>query len=118
VDEQIAHRHLACDERVRHLEPRHIVDDRRVPADLALVDEDPQGGGGEDLRVRRDAEERARVHRGRVSELSHAITPRHHHRAILDDREGETWNLKRRHGALHPRVQIRRGLAGCGGGEQ
>ena len=39
VDEQIADRELARDERIPHLEGRQVPDDRRVPFDLALFDE-------------------------------------------------------------------------------
>ena len=50
--------------------------DRRVPFDLAFLDEQAERGGGEQLRIGRDAEERLRVHRRRLAELPDAVALR------------------------------------------
>ena len=63
MHQQVADRHLARDVRIRHLKPRQVVDDRRVPPDLAFLDEHAERNRGEDLGVGRDAEERPAVDR-------------------------------------------------------
>ena len=75
VHQQIANRQLARDERIPHLEPRQVAHDRRVPLDLALLDQQAERRRGEDLRVGRDAEQRAGVHRRRARPASGRRSP-------------------------------------------
>ncbi len=81
VHQQVAHRDLARDERIPHRERRQIADHRRVPFELALLDQQAERRRRERLGVRRDPEQRARVHRRRVSELAHAVSLCHARRA-------------------------------------
>jgi hypothetical protein len=106
VHQQVAHGHLARDVGVRHLEPRDIVDDRRVPPDLAFVDENPQRRRGEHLGVRRDAEERARIDRIRRADAADAVPLRHHDPAVLHDGQGNARDVERGHRAPDPRIGV------------
>ncbi len=110
MDEEIADGHLARDVGVRHLEPGQVVDHRRVPPYLPFVDQDPERRRGEHLRVRRNAEEGARIHGLGRAQRSHSVTPGHDGPAVLDDCQGQSGNLERRHRPLDPAVQILRRL--------
>ena len=108
VDEQVAHRQLARDERIPHRERRQVADDRRVPLDLAFFDEQAERGRGERLRVRRDAEQRARVHRRRLAEFADAVPFRHDHDVVFHDRDADARHVEGLHGARDPLVKIGR----------
>jgi hypothetical protein len=62
MDEEIPDGELARHERVPHLEARQVLNDRRIPLDLAFFHEQAKGSGREELRVRGDAEQRLRVY--------------------------------------------------------
>ena len=96
VDQQIPDRDLARHERIPHLEARQVMDDRRVPVDLPFFDEEAKRGGREQLGVRGDAEQRLRIHGRRVAELADAVALRDHDLAVLDDREREAREPRRR----------------------
>ena len=113
VHQQVANRQLAGDEGIPHLEPGQVADDRRIPLDLALLDQQPERGRGEQLRVRRDAEQRPRIHRRRFAELAHAVALRHNHAAVLDDAERDAGDLERLHHAGDVGIEIRQSIGGC-----
>lgn len=89
MDQQIADRHLRCDVRIRQTEPRQILNNRRVPLELAFVDERSQRRCGEDFRVGRDAEERLVVNHRRLADRLHAVALRGNDRAVFDDGDGQ-----------------------------
>ena len=109
MHEEIADGHLARDVGIRELEPGHVVDDGRIPADLPFVHEHAERCRGEGLRVRRNAEERPRIHGLRLAECLHAVAARDHDGAVLDDRQRDSRDLERFHGALDPGIEVRRG---------
>ena len=95
-----------------------IVDDRRVPGDLALLDEEAERRRGEDLGVRGDAEERPGVDRGRIAELPDAVALGQDDAAVLDDGQGQAGDLEGLHGpgdrGVDPRRNAGDGLGGFG----
>ena len=64
-----------------------VPNDRRVPLDFVLLDEQAQRRRGERLGVGGDAEQGLRVDRRRLPELADAITLRHHHAIVFDHRQ-------------------------------
>ncbi len=84
VDEEVAHGQLARDVGVGELEPAQVARDRGVPLELALLDEQGQGRGREDLGVRGDAEERPGVDGRRLAELADAVALGQDDPAVLD----------------------------------
>src|SRR3546814_1267322 len=68
MDEQVADGDLARYPRVVHAKPGHMVDNRIVPPDLALVDEDGERRGGHRLAGRAGLEQGLRIDRRRVAE--------------------------------------------------
>jgi hypothetical protein len=108
VDEQVAHGQLARDVRIPHLKPRQVSHHRRVPLDLLLLDEQPESGGGKQLGVRSDPEQRLRVGFGRVAKLANAVALGDYHLTVLDDRQRHTRHLEGLHHALDVRVEIGR----------
>ena len=63
MDEEIAHGDLPRNPRIPHLKPRDVLDDRSVPVQPSLLDEDSQRRRRERLRVRGDPEAGPFVHR-------------------------------------------------------
>src|SRR5262249_40603138 len=90
--------------------------------DFLLLDEEAERRRREYFRVRRDAEERSRVHRRRIAELAYAVALRDHYGVVLDDREGEAGHLELAHRAHDPLIDVGRrrapGLRGGGGRER
>ena len=128
VDEEVADGHLARHVRVPHLEPGEVARDRAVPLELALLDEEAQGRGREDLGVGGDAEERLRVDRRRLAELADAVALGQDDLAVLDHGDGHARDLEGLHDLGHVGVEAgredrgrgergsfgRRGGLGCG----
>ena len=108
VNQQVADRQLARHVRVVHLEPRQVVDDGRVPLQLALLDEQAERRGGEHLRVRRDAEQRPRVDRRRVAQLAHAVALGDDHLVVFHDGQADAGDVERLHHALDEAVEVGR----------
>ena len=98
MDQEIADRQLARHERIPHLEGRQVPDDRRVPLDLPFFDEQAERGGGEQLGVRRDPEQRLRIDGRTFAEPADAVALRDHDLAVPDDGERESGNVE---GAQH-----------------
>ena len=73
VRQQVADGHLARDVGVVQLEAGHVLRHRVVPADLAFIHQHGERGGGERLGVGRDAEQRLRGDRRRLTLLAHAV---------------------------------------------
>jgi hypothetical protein len=67
MNEQIAHRELARDVGIPHGECGQVADDRRIPVDLLLIDQQAERRRGKHFRVRRDAEQRPAVDRRRLA---------------------------------------------------
>jgi len=76
----------------RHPERGHVVGEPAVPAQHAVVDQDPGHGAGEGLRQRGQAEHRVGVHRLRCAGVGDAVTTRAEDAAILDDRHRQAGN--------------------------
>ena len=87
VDQQVADRDLARDPRIVHAEPRHMLDNRIVPRNLALIDEHRQRGGGHRLAGRSRLKDGFGVDRRALAQLSHAPAARQRRPAVLDDRD-------------------------------
>src|SRR3546814_15969164 len=70
MDEHVADGDLARYPRVVHAKPGHMVDNRIVPPDLALDDEDGERRGCHRLAGRAGLEEGLRIARRRVAETA------------------------------------------------
>ena len=90
-----------------------------VPGELAVLDEQSQGGGGEGLGVGCDGEERIRVDGcGRALPL-HPVALGQHHPAVLDHGHGDAGDLELPSRALDVRFdggERNRARGGCGAG--
>ena len=106
MHEQVADGELAGDVRIVHREPRQVVDHGGVPAELALLNQDAEGGGGKRLRIRRDAEERFVVDGSRIAQLADAVAFGEQYAAILHDGDREAGDLEIAHHAGDVRVEI------------
>src|SRR3546814_13524751 len=84
MDEHVADGDLARYPRVVHAKPGHMVDNRIVPPDLALVDEDGERRGGHRLAGRAGLEQGLRIDRRRVAEPARPPATRAGGLAVLD----------------------------------
>ena len=97
VDEEVADAELAGDVGIVHHEPGQVVDDGRVPGDLAFLDEQAEGRRREDLGVGGDAEEGPRVDRGGIAQLPDAVALGQDDAAVLDDGQREAGDFEGLH---------------------
>ena len=84
VRQQIAHRQLARDVRIRQLEPGEILGDGIVPRDLAGIDQHGERRRGERLGGGADGEQRVRVDAGGLAQLAHPVALAEHHGVVPD----------------------------------
>ena len=108
MDEKVADGHLPRHVGVPHLEPGQVARDRGVPFDLALLDQEAQGRGREDLGVRGDAEERPGVDGGLFAELANAEALGQDDPAVLDHGDGHAGHLECLHGPGDDGVEVGR----------
>ena len=108
MHEQITDCQLARHVRIPHLERRQIADDRGIPVDLALLHQQSEGRGGEQLGVRRDAKQRAGIDGRCFALLPDAEPCRDHDAAVLDDGERDARNVEGAHYPLNVGVEIGR----------
>src|SRR3546814_5761267 len=87
MDEQVADGDLARYPRVVHAKPKHMVDNRSVPPDLALVDEDGERSGGHRLAGRAGLEQGLSIDRRRVDEPARPPATREGGLAGLEERD-------------------------------
>ena len=94
VGEQIADGHLLRDVGVVHPERREMTGDGIVPPELAVFDEQAQGGRGERLGVGGDGEEGIAVDGSGGALATHAVALGQHHAAVLHHRHRDAGDLE------------------------
>src|SRR5207249_1296472 len=93
VTQQIAQGDITIGEWVGQPEEGDVLADVVIPADLAVVVELGQGGGGDSLGQRADAEEGIRRDDIRLAELLDAVTLQQQDVISLDDGDGTARHL-------------------------
>ena len=107
MHEEIAHRQLAGDVRIRQREGRQVANDRRIPLDFVLLDEEAQRGRGESLGVGGNAEQGSGVDRRRLATPADAVSLRHHDAVAVDHRHADPRYLEGLHRPRDPGVEVR-----------
>ena len=108
VRQQVTNGEFAGDPRIIELEPGQKLLHPVVPAELPLVDQHGQRGGGERLGVGRDLEDRVLVDRFLPAGGPRTVPLERQHLAVLHDHERQPGHLQLAHRAGHPLIEIGR----------